>query len=236
MDIGLLEQALTGAPARLYYAVPNFQNPSGITYDTPTRRAAAAILRRTRTVFVEDDPYGELRFRGSGEPSFATLLEERCVLLGTFSKIVAPALRIGWLVARGELMEKILIAKQASDLHTNYLGQRIIAQYLADNDIDDHIALIRAAYGRQRDAMVAAIRAGFPAGVACTEPEGGMFLWVTLPDGRLLDAPVRPRPRAQGRLCSRRALLRRAVGRQHPEAELLQRRRENNRRRHRAAG
>jgi 2-aminoadipate transaminase len=194
VDTGLLEQALTGAPVRLYYAVPNFQNPSGITYDTPTRKAAAAILTRTRTVFVEDDPYGELRFRGSSEPSFAGLLEDRCVLLGTFSKIVAPALRIGWLVARGELMEKLLIAKQASDLHTNSLGQRIIAQYLADNRIEDHIARIRAAYGRQRDAMVAAIGAEFPAGVACTEPEGGMFLWATLPDGvssmRLFDRAI----------------------------------------------
>ncbi len=183
VDIGLLEEALTGAPASLYYAVPNFQNPSGITYDRQTREAAAAILKRTPTVFVEDDPYGELRFRGSSEPSFATLLEDRCVLLGTFSKIVAPALRIGWLVARGELMERLLIAKQASDLHTNSLGQRIIAQYLADNDIEDHIARIRDAYGRQRDAMVAAIHAGFPEGVGCTEPDGGMFLWATLPEG-----------------------------------------------------
>jgi 2-aminoadipate transaminase len=194
VDIALLEQALADAPARLYYAVPNFQNPSGITYDGPTRRAAAGILRDTRTVLVEDDPYGELRFRGSSEPSFASLLDERVVLLGTFSKIVAPALRIGWIVARGELMEKLLIAKQASDLHTNSLGQRIIAQYLADNRVEEHIARIRAAYGRQRDAMVAAIRRAFPAGVSCTEPEGGMFLWATLPEGvssmRLFDRAI----------------------------------------------
>ncbi len=195
VDTALLERELGSGDVRLYYAVPNFQNPSGITYDGQTRRAAAAILRRTRTVFVEDDPYGELRFLGESEPSFATLLEDNCVLLGTFSKIVAPAFRIGWLVARGELMEKLLIAKQASDLHTNSLGQRIIAQYLADNRIDDHVARIRRAYGRQRDAMVAAIRGSFPAGVTCTEPEGGMFLWATLPRGassmRLFEAAIR---------------------------------------------
>jgi 2-aminoadipate transaminase len=183
IDVALLERALASAPIKLYYAVPNFQNPSGITYDTPTRRAVARVLRSSKAVFVEDDPYGELRFLGRDEPSFATLLDERCVLLGTFSKIVAPALRIGWLVARGELMEKLLIAKQASDLHTTSLGQRIIHQYLLDNRVEEHIERIRAAYGAQRAAMVSAIRSGFPSGVSFTEPEGGMFLWVTLPGG-----------------------------------------------------
>jgi 2-aminoadipate transaminase len=183
IDTAALERELSSVPVRIYYAVPNFQNPSGITYDGATRRAVADIMRRTRAVFVEDDPYGELRFRGESQPSFSTLLEERCVLLGSFSKIVAPALRIGWMAAKGELMDKLLIAKQASDLHTNSLGQRIIHRYLLDNRVEDHIARIRAAYGRQRDAMVAAIRATFPAGIRCTEPEGGMFLWVTLAEG-----------------------------------------------------
>ena len=183
IDPALLAEALARAPVRLCYTVPNFQNPSGITYDGPTRRAVAEIVRRSQAVFVEDDPYGELRFLGKSEPSFGTLLEGRCVLLGTFSKIVAPALRIGWLVAGGELMERLVIAKQASALHANSLGQRIVHQYLLDNRIEEHIGRIRDAYGRQRDAMVRAIRATFPAGVACTEPEGGMFLWATLPDG-----------------------------------------------------
>jgi len=103
------------------------------------------------------------------------------VLLGSFSKTVVPSFRIGWIVASNEVMEKLVIAKQASDLHTNYFGQRIIHQYLKDNNIDEHINKIRQAYGRQRDAMVSAIQAYFPAEIAYTHPEGGMFLWATLP-------------------------------------------------------
>ena len=104
------------------------------------------------------------------------------MLLGSFSKIVVPSFRIGWVVAKTEIMEKLVIAKQASDLHTNYFGQRIILQYLKDNDIDAHINKIRQAYGRQRDAMVTAIREYFPEETQYTQPEGGMFLWITLPE------------------------------------------------------
>ncbi len=105
------------------------------------------------------------------------------MLLGSFSKIVVPSFRIGWIVARKDIGEKLLVAKQAADLHTNYLGQRIIHQYLQDNDIDTHIEKIRSAYGQQREAMIQAIRDYFPDGISVTEPEGGMFLWVTLPAG-----------------------------------------------------
>ena len=96
---------------------------------------------------------------------------------------MVPSFRIGWIVANNEIMEKLVIAKQASDLHTNYFGQRIIHQYLKDNDIDVHINKIRQAYGKQRDAMVRAIQEYFPAEVRFTHPEGGMFLWATLPAG-----------------------------------------------------
>jgi len=110
-------------------------------------------------------------------------MPENTVLLGSFSKIVVPSFRIGWIVANADIMEKLVIAKQASDLHTNYFGQRIIHQYLKDNDIDEHISRIRQAYGRQRDAMVTAIRDYFPPEALFTHPEGGMFLWITLPKG-----------------------------------------------------
>ncbi|MEW6109722.1 MAG: PLP-dependent aminotransferase family protein [Nitrospirota bacterium] len=181
IDTLMLERAVSDRRSKLFYCVPNFQNPSGISYSIDNRDKAAGILKGRTTILVEDDPYGELRFLGMDRPSFYRLIPENTVLLGSFSKIVAPSFRIGWIMAKDEILEKLIIAKQASDLHTNYFGQRLILQYLKDNDIDEHIRKIREAYGRQRDAMVNAIKEHFPDDVCFTEPEGGMFLWVTLP-------------------------------------------------------
>ena len=166
---------------KLFYCVPNFQNPSGISYSEENRKSVAQMLKGKKTILVEDDPYGELRFLGSEKSSFYQFMPENTVLLGSFSKTVVPSFRIGWIVANNQIMEKLVIAKQASDLHTNYFGQRIIHQYLKDNDIDEHINKIRQAYGKQRNAMVSAIQEYFPVEIAYTHPEGGMFLWVTLP-------------------------------------------------------
>jgi len=183
MVTDLLEQTTTHHLIKLMYCVPNFQNPSGISYSEPNRQEIARILKDKKTILIEDDPYRELRFLGKDKPSFYQLIPENTVLLGSFSKIVVPSFRIGWIVAKDEIMEKLIVAKQASDLHTNYFGQRIIMQYLKDNDINEHIAKIRQAYGRQRDAMVSAIREHFPKETQYTQPEGGMFLWITLPEG-----------------------------------------------------
>ena len=183
IDIERLRRALSDYPVKLFYTVPDFQNPSGISYSEGNRRNAATLLEGRDIMLIEDDPYGELRFCGAGKSSFYRLIPENTVLLGSFSKIVAPSFRIGWLVAKDEVMEKLVIAKQASDLHTNYFGQRVILQYLKDNDIDAHIEKIRAAYGSQRDAMIEAIEEHFPDEALFTRPEGGMFLWVTLPEG-----------------------------------------------------
>jgi 2-aminoadipate transaminase len=182
-DMDRLADVLLGGGAKMFYAVPNFQNPSGLTYSLAARRAVAEILRVADTVFVEDDPYGELRFRGEDLPPVTAFLSQDAYLLGTFSKIAAPGLRLGWVVANAETLPKLVTAKQASDLHCSTLVQRILARFLADNDLDAHIATIKAAYGAQRDIMVERIKAEFPAEVTCTEPEGGMFLWVTLPEG-----------------------------------------------------
>jgi 2-aminoadipate transaminase len=103
------------------------------------------------------------------------------VLLGTFSKIVSPGVRLGWIVAGEEIMERLVVAKQAADLHSNELTQRIVHRYLCDNDVNAHIQRIREAYKVQRDLMVGAVKSLFPPDVTCTEPEGGMFLWMTLP-------------------------------------------------------
>lgn len=183
VDVRHLERALKAHPVKLFYSVPNFQNPAGVSYSEENRRAVAAVVAATATVLVEDDPYGELRFLGTDKSSFWNLAPANTVLLGSFSKIVAPSFRIGWIVAQKEIMDRLITAKQATDLHTNYIGQRIIHRYVSDNDIDRHIAVIRKAYGEQREAMVTAIRRYLPAEVVITEPEGGMFLWVTLPAG-----------------------------------------------------
>jgi 2-aminoadipate transaminase len=183
VDLNVLQGVLSKQTPKLFYCVPNFQNPAGISYSKENREAAALALQGRKTILVEDDPYGELRFLGQQKPSFRQFMPERSVLLGSFSKIVAPSLRIGWIVANDALMDKLIIAKQAADLHTNYLGQRIVLQYLKDNDLDKHVALIRKAYGSQREAMVAAIKEHFPAETRYTLPEGGMFLWITLPEG-----------------------------------------------------
>lgn len=183
VDIDLLDKSLDMHRPKLFYTVPNFQNPSGTTYSEENRRAAADILKKYDTILIEDDPYGELRFMGKDLQPVKTYLGDKSVMLGSFSKIVAPAMRLGWICAKGEIMEKLIIAKQAADLHTNYYSQRVVHQFLMDNDIEDHIKKIRKLYKGQRDCMVSMIEKYFPEGIKSTKPEGGMFLWVTLPEG-----------------------------------------------------
>jgi 2-aminoadipate transaminase len=178
-----LEEVLSEGPVKFFYAVPTFQNPSGRTYSRIKRREVAKILARTKTLFVEDDPYGELRFKGEDIQPLFTQLRGEALLLGSFSKITAPGFRVGWIVAPEAIREKLVIAKQAADLHTSTLAQMVLGQYLATNDIETHIAAIREQYGKQSDAMVQAIREHFPEEVHFTRPDGGMFLWATLPEG-----------------------------------------------------
>ena len=169
--------------AKMFYAVPNFQNPSGMSYSLAKRKAVAELLKKYGVLFVEDDPYGELRFLGEDLPPLFAFTGGDSLLCGSFSKIAAPGFRIGWVVAAGETYDKLVIAKQAADLHTSTVAQAIMRQYLEDNDIDSHIELIRERYGRQRQCMVDMIAKYFPKGVEVTQPEGGMFLWATLPEG-----------------------------------------------------
>jgi 2-aminoadipate transaminase len=144
---------------------------------------------------VEDDPYGELRFEGAHRRTIFSYLPDRTVYLGSFSKTIAPSFRIGWVVAPPALYDKLLVAKQAADLHTNYFSQRVIHRYLVDNDLDAHIARIASAYEAQKNAMVEAAGRHFPEGVRHTRPDGGMFLWAELPEGasslELFDIAVR---------------------------------------------
>ena len=181
-DINAFQDILSSLIVKLFYAIPNFQNPTGISYSREKRHEIGEILNNHDTVLIEDNPYGEIRFMGQELPDIKTYTENS-VLLGTFSKIVAPGMRLGWIVACDEIMEKLVTAKQASDLHTNSLTQRVVYQYLTDYQVERHLERIRTMYKRQRDCMISMIQDYFPPGVKYTEPEGGMFIWVTLPEG-----------------------------------------------------
>lgn len=181
MDTDRLDTVLRREHPKLMYAVPNFQNPSGITYPERNRRDVARLIEKTGTILIEDDPYGELSFTKKRNTSFQSFLPNRTVLLGSFSKTVAPGLRIGWIAAPEAMIRPLVIAKQAADLQTNPFAQCILYQYLSGNNPDAHIARIAEAYGAQKEIMRKAMLRYFPPGVSSTNPEGGMFLWVTLP-------------------------------------------------------
>ncbi|MFA6362817.1 PLP-dependent aminotransferase family protein [Methanoregula sp.] len=182
-DLAAFEAAMAGNAAKIFYCIPNSQNPSGITYSAERRKECADILAGTRTLVVEDDAYGELQFSGRSLPPFKKYLPDQTILTGSFSKIFAPGMRLGWVCAPPAIMDQLVVAKQASDLHSNYLSQRIASRYLADNDIDAHIRKIQVTYKEQRDHMIAAMQQEMPDGVSWTNPHGGMFVWVTLPAG-----------------------------------------------------
>lgn len=181
VDTAALEKLLSTEDIKLFYAVTSFQNPTGITYSKEKRKEVADILKDHDTILVEDNPYGDIRFMGDDMTPIKAQLPDS-VLFGTFSKIVSPGMRMGWIVAPPEVMDKLVTAKQASDLHSNYFTQRVVHQYLQDNDVDGHIQNIRILYKSQRDQMVKSIEKFLPDEVKHTEPEGGMFLWITLPE------------------------------------------------------
>ncbi len=170
--------------AKLVYTVATFQNPAGVTL-APDRRDALARVAAEEGVWVlEDDPYGELRYRGEAAPPVAAREPERVAYASSLSKILAPGLRLGWLVLPPGLRDAVVVAKQARDLHTSTVDQRAAVEYLASGALAPHLERIRAAYGARLDAMLAGLPAALPAGSAWTRPEGGMFVWLTLPPGR----------------------------------------------------
>ena len=185
LNLEKLEEALKQEHVKFAYVVPNFQNPTGLTYTKERREAVCALFDKYDTVLVEDDPYGELRFKGEKLPYIGAGKLAHSVLLGTFSKTVTPGMRLGFVIAQDrELMHHLVTAKQSSDLHTNIFSQYMIADYLAHNEYQQHVDKITALYRTQAEAMLSAMREYFPAHVKYTEPEGGMFIWVTLPEGQ----------------------------------------------------
>ncbi len=178
-----LEEALQNS-VKFIYAIPDFQNPTGLTYSAKNRKRIYEILKDHEVVLIEDDPYGELRFDGERLPYIGAGKLPNSILLGTFSKTVTPGMRTGFLISENkELLKNISIAKEASDLHTNIFSQYLIWDYLKNNDLDIHIAKIKELYKKQAYAMIEAMDNYFPSTVKYTRPHGGMFLWVTLPEG-----------------------------------------------------
>ena len=175
----------TGADkARFVYLLPNFQNPTGRTMTEERRAAVAQVAVESGLPIIEDNPYGDLWFDAPPAPSLSSRHPDGSVYLGSFSKILAPGLRLGYLVAPTALYPKLLQAKQAADLHTPSFNQRVVAEVLKDGFIDRHVPTIRALYKQQCEAMLAALdREMAGLGLSWNRPVGGMFLWVQLPKG-----------------------------------------------------
>ena len=188
-----LEEMLALKP-KLMYVLPNFQNPSGVTLSLERRKQLVELANRYGVPVVEDDPYSQLRFEGEPLPSLLTLYSQlresegepyrgNIIQLNTFSKVLTPGLRVAWVVASPELVRKLVQTKQGADLHTASLNQLIVHELLREGFIEQHIPLIRRTYGERRNVMLQAMEEHFPAGIRWTRPQGGMFLWVVLPEG-----------------------------------------------------
>ncbi|KUN93393.1 PLP-dependent aminotransferase family protein, partial [Streptomyces caeruleatus] len=182
VDPRALEELVERERPKLFYTVPTFQNPTGRTLPAERRAAVAEVAARAGVWIVEDDPYGELRYEGERVPWIASYpgAEDRTVLLGSFSKVMAPGMRLGWLRAPAALRRACAVAKQAADLHTPTVNQLAAARCLTG--LDAHVARVRDVYRERRDAMLAGLADALPAGSAWARPEGGMFLWARLPE------------------------------------------------------
>jgi len=177
-----LEEAFKQGP-KIAYVIPNFDNPSGTTMSLERRQALVQLAREYNVPIIEDNPYGELRFRGEYLPNLVDMAPEQVIYCSSFSKILAPGFRLAWIIAAPEVLLPINMAKQASDLHTSSFTQMITYEVTKDNFMLEHIAGLRAYYKIQNEAMLTALDKYFPEEISWTKPEGGMFLWLTLVEG-----------------------------------------------------
>ena len=183
LDIRLGELTKEGRKPKFIYVIPDFQNPAGITMPKSRRQEIIAVAQKHDVLIIEDSPYREIRFVGEAQPTIYEMADEgRVVLLGTFSKTFAPGFRIGWVVADERIIDKIVMAKQATDLCTSPFVQKIAARYLEKGLFDKNIGGIIENYREKRQVMLDALKKYMPAGVTWTEPEGGLFLFLTLPE------------------------------------------------------
>jgi 2-aminoadipate transaminase len=183
MDTDHLEEVLAAHPdAVMLYTVPDFQNPAGVTLSLPRRRRLIDLANEHGLLVVEDTPYRALRYEGEHLPTLKSLdTEGRVVHLGSFSKILAPGLRLGWAVASPEILERLTLLKLAADTQNSTLNMTATSHYLADYDIDAHIAEAVPVYRHKRDLMLATLAETLPDDVHYTKPDGGLFIWLTLP-------------------------------------------------------
>lgn len=185
IDLEALEATLKANPrAKLLYVIPSFQNPAGITSTLENRKAVYELARKYDIVIIEDNPYGDLRFEGENVPAYKSFdVDGRVVYCGSFSKILSSGMRVGTLTANKELVSKIVVAKQVEDVHTNVFFQMVCARYMTECDLEAHIEKIRALYRHKSSLMLKALDEYMPADVKFTRPQGGIFLWCSLPEG-----------------------------------------------------
>ncbi len=182
MRVDLLGDVLKKEQVKFIYILPNFHNPMGVTLSLERRIELVKIAAKHGTPIFEDDPYRELRFEGKDLPGISELHKENVIYMSTFSKILAPGLRLGWVVAPQVIISKLVQAKQATDLHTSTFIQMIVAEIMKRGLLAGHSKLINQVYGERRHIMTEAMEEHFPEGVRWTKPEGGLFLWVTTPE------------------------------------------------------
>jgi len=184
LAVALRKLSKEGRLPKFAYLVPNFQNPTGISLSLERRREMLALAGEYSFALIEDNPYGEIRFEGEPLPSIKSMdTEGRVIYLGSFSKTFIPGIRVGWLVADEPLIQKLACGKQATDLCSNSLGQRMACRFAASGYIDEHVSSLISLYREKRDLMLSCMEKHFPAGVSWTQPRGGFFIWVTLPEG-----------------------------------------------------
>lgn len=184
MIIEELDKILAQGGVKFIYAIADFQNPTGNTWSMERRKGLVEMANKHDVVILEDNPYGELRYEGTLMPSIKSLdTQDRVIFLGTFSKILCPGFRLGWIMAGPEILEKFNFIKQGSDLQSCTTTQMQAAQFLDDNDLDEHIQKIIDLYRKRRDVMIDALEKYLPKEVSYTHPEGGLFLWLTFPKG-----------------------------------------------------
>jgi len=181
LDLDTFERSL-GADPKMLYCVPNFQNPTGYSYSEANKKSIVDLVKNRDMFIVEDDPYGEICFSGENAPSFFNWLPAQSILLGTFSKTISPGLRVGWIVAPTKVMKKLIIAKQASDLHTSRFTQNLILEYLMHNDLQAHLDHLSKIYGERCQIMGDLLDQYLGEEIERSHPRGGMFMWVKFVD------------------------------------------------------
>ena len=185
MNIEKLEAALKSTPnAKLIYIIPTFQNPMGITTSLEKRKTIYALAKEYGVMILEDNPYGELRFAGEDIPTFKSMDEDGIVIYcGSYSKVLSSGLRLGFVCAPKPVLSKMIVAKQVEDVHTNVLSQLICHKFVTSDAFEPHLDSVRALYRRKCGLMLSEMDKCFPKEVTYTRPEGGLFLWCTLPEG-----------------------------------------------------